>query len=164
MKLFPCPFCGSDDVGIDPNWKCKCYNCGAIGPSVETFSDDPEELWNKRVNEKPVVQISKSAPSSPESKSIAKLFNRKESTKWNDKEIRAFMKLRPIDKDDLALVIDYYESERACGRGQYCRHDLQTFLNNFQGEVDRARMNHTTKKKENTQQGFVLPKGYDMVQ
>lgn len=164
MKLLPCPFCGSDNASVDPNGECKCYKCGATGPAVETFEDDPEKLWNKRSIGKPVVQISKCAPSSPEAKTISKLFNRRESTKWSEKEIKSFRKLIPINKEDLQLVIDYYESERMGGRGKYCRHDLLTFLNNFQGEVDRARLNYIAPKKENAQKGFVLPKGYDMVE
>lgn len=108
----------------------------------------------------------KRLPTSPEALRIASLFSRKPTTGWSAKEIVAFNNLKPIDNDDLELVEDFYKSERASGRGQFCRHDLCTFLNNFLGEVDRARNKNnrtSTEPKLNVQDGIVIPNGYRMV-
>jgi len=78
-----------------------------------------------------------SLPAKPESKRIAKMFNRKETTGWSSKEIKAFKALLPIDPEDLAAVERYYDGAVADPE-RYPRKDLGTFLNNFRGEVDRA--------------------------
>lgn len=44
------------------------------------------------------------------------------------------------DLNDLALVEKYYEFERKKGDKGIHRRDLATFLNNYGGEVDRARL------------------------
>jgi hypothetical protein len=44
----------------------------------------------------------------------------------------------PIDPEDLDVVERYYRAE-SHKKENYCRRDLLTFLNNFPGEVDRAR-------------------------
>ena len=63
------------------------------------------------------------------------VFKRRESTPWSEKELKAFkesaLKAHPEDFD---LVIAYYQSD-----APYKRKDLQTLLNNWNGEVDRAR-------------------------
>ena len=46
-------------------------------------------------------------------------------------------KAQPIDDDELALIEQRYRAERL-KRDSTCRHDLQTLLNNFPSEVDRA--------------------------
>lgn len=74
---------------------------------------------------------------------IGALFRRRPNTAWAEKEIRQFKVLVKQkcfeDLDDLALVEQYYAFERR--RGEHGRHrrDLYTFLNNFGGELDRAR-------------------------
>jgi hypothetical protein len=70
---------------------------------------------------------------------VARLFNRKLTTPWSDQEVRAFKKLNPIDPEDLALVVRYYAQERSKGEDGIHRRDLKTFLNNYSGEVDRAK-------------------------
>lgn len=74
---------------------------------------------------------------------IATLFKRRKNTPWSPKEVTAWKKLtdkgkRPLDEDDLVLIEQYYLEARRKS-DNYCRRDLYTFLNNFGGEVDRAR-------------------------
>jgi len=78
-------------------------------------------------------------PTNPYALKVAELFRRKPTTPWSAKEIRAF---KSIPKDALAeldAVIRYTRSEMAKGDNGRHRRDLLTFLNNFQGELDRAR-------------------------
>ena len=66
---------------------------------------------------------------------INNLYNRKESTKWSDKEIK---KLKEISKRQDAMqefnqIKELYESGY-----RYRRKDIITLLNNWTGELDRA--------------------------
>lgn len=73
-------------------------------------------------------------PTTPQSKRVADIFHRRHTTAWSEKEIAAYKKLKTIPETDLAAVEDYYKSG-----AMYLRRDLLTFLNNFSGELDRAR-------------------------
>ncbi len=68
---------------------------------------------------------------------IESYFKRRPSTPWSDKEIQLFKKLGTIDPDDLKLMTTRYES-----KDKYLRRDLKTLLNNWHGELDRARQNN----------------------
>jgi hypothetical protein len=70
---------------------------------------------------------------------IAALFHRRPTTQWSEKEIRSFRLLVPIDLGDLELVCCYTEAERMRGDDGIHRRSMEPLLNNFQGEVDRAR-------------------------
>ncbi|MEP6602234.1 MAG: hypothetical protein ABJB49_10580 [Nitrospirota bacterium] len=69
---------------------------------------------------------------------LAAVFNRRKGTRWTPKEEKALQAASPINEGDLSLVERYYQSERGKD-GSICRRDLPTLLNNFPGEVDRAR-------------------------
>lgn len=75
---------------------------------------------------------------------LGKLFKRKPSTIWSKKEIKALKAIGKIDPPDLELLENYYR-EKIPADSDYRRRDLQTLLNNFTGEVDRAR-NHKPNK------------------
>lgn len=81
-------------------------------------------------------------PTTEPAKRIATLFKRRLSTAWSEREIRAYKKLVKqgcfTDPDDLRLVETYYVFNQK-KEANYLRKDLLTFLNNFTGEVDRAR-------------------------
>lgn len=74
---------------------------------------------------------------------IATLFNRRLVTPWSGKEVKQFkalVKAKCFDSlDDLEMIERYYISERRKGEKGIQRRDLATFLNNWNGEVDRAR-------------------------
>jgi hypothetical protein len=65
---------------------------------------------------------------------ICKLYKRRPTTKWSDKETRAFKKLEIIE-EDMQLIEKYCNADSGC---EYRRRDIQTLLNNWNGEVDRA--------------------------
>lgn len=73
-------------------------------------------------------------PTSDRAKRIAAMFNRRLTTPWSDKEIAAYKKLSKQSDEDFDLVEMFYQSGY-----EFLRHDLGTFLNNFTGEVDKAR-------------------------
>lgn len=73
-------------------------------------------------------------PTSDRAKRIADLFKRRHSTPWSDKEIAAFRKIKDHPEEDFALVEEFYRRSGS----EYLRKELQTFLNNFLGEVDKA--------------------------
>lgn len=68
-------------------------------------------------------------------KRINQIYKRRDSTKWSDKELRAFRKLK-ITEEDLKLIEAYCHPETG---STYRRRDILTLLNNWNGEVDRAR-------------------------
>jgi hypothetical protein len=66
------------------------------------------------------------------------IFSRHDTTRWSDREVRAMRRLWPISDEDMALVEAYYRAPIQNDR-DYRRHDLLTLLNNWPGELDRAR-------------------------
>jgi hypothetical protein len=80
-------------------------------------------------------------------KRLGAIFNRREKTAWSDKEEKAFKKLCPIDNEDLWMVERRYLAERKKNpKDNYLRRELLTLLNNWPGEVDKAREFH--KKRQ----------------
>lgn len=63
-------------------------------------------------------------------------FNRRPTTKWSDKEIKAFRQFKPTD-DELSLLERRFTASPQSR--PYRRKDLLTLLNNWQTEVDRER-------------------------
>lgn len=66
------------------------------------------------------------------------LFKRKPTTRWDPKELKVYKSISPVDDADLRLLESYYSASIPHDR-DYRRRDLPTLLNNFRGEVDRAR-------------------------
>jgi hypothetical protein len=64
-------------------------------------------------------------------------FNRRPTTKWNEKELKKLKSLFPIDPADIATVEAWYNHPDPDFR-KFCRNDIETLLNNFAGERDRA--------------------------
>lgn len=91
-------------------------------------------------------------PTTESAKSTADLFGRSHSTPWSDKEIAAFKKAKP-ERADVFLIARYYAQERAKpdNKGIH-RRDLLTFLNNYAGELDRARARFPQKSMPKTQE------------
>lgn len=82
-------------------------------------------------------------PSSPFALRLAAIMHRQPTTPWNEKkEISHFRKLaKHIHEEDLQLVERYYKSNWPPTTGKnHLRHDLATLINNWSGEVDRARI------------------------
>jgi hypothetical protein len=93
---------------------------------------------NTRKREESTKETSKeSAQISEQRQRLAAIFNRRPTTTWSAKELDAFNKAQPISDDELELIEQRYLAERLKSDST-CRHDLQTLLNNFPSEVDRA--------------------------
>jgi len=69
---------------------------------------------------------------------MGKMLGRRESTKWSDKEIEALESILPIDEQDMALVGEFYDAIIEPAE-DHRRTALLTLLNNWNGEVDKAR-------------------------
>ncbi len=81
-------------------------------------------------------------PTTEISKRISALFNRRLTTAWSQKEVtryRQLVKDKILQDDDMELIERYYVYQRRKGDKGIHRRDLYTFLNNFSGELDRAR-------------------------
>jgi len=71
---------------------------------------------------------------------LGAIFNRRATTKWDTKEVKAYNAIGDITEEDLALLERYYKVMRAKNDDDnHSRRDLFTLLNNFSGELDRAR-------------------------
>lgn len=73
-----------------------------------------------------------------QSREIGSWFNRKESTNWSDKEKKRLGKIGPLPADEMASMAAYYTAEIQ-DEENIRRRDVFTLLNNWPGEVDRAR-------------------------
>jgi len=88
-------------------------------------------------------------PTTDQSKRIAKLFHRKLTTSWSQDEYAAYRKIGIVPDEDLEAIENYYAENWPPKTGQnILRHDLQTFLNNFTGELDRAKNYMAGKSQE----------------
>lgn len=97
-----------------------------------------------------------SLPTSPLAKKLAALFNRALTTAWTPKEIAAFKSLSkdyPAAIDEMPVMEAYYAAERRKGDDGIHRRSLAPFLNNFPGELDRARAWRSARRSTNGSQG-----------
>jgi hypothetical protein len=82
-------------------------------------------------------------PTSPTALRFAAIMHRKPTTPWNEKkEIKGFRALsETVQEEDLTLVERYYKANWPPRTNKnHLRHDLATLINNWSGEVDRARI------------------------
>ncbi len=81
-------------------------------------------------------------PTTESAKRISTIFGRRISTPWSEKEVKRYRQLVKDnilqDLTDIDLIQRYYVYQRKRENGIH-RRDLYTFLNNFSGELDRAR-------------------------
>lgn len=82
-------------------------------------------------------------PSSEAAKRVAAIFHRQLTTKWSEKEIKKFRALVKdgmfTDFNNLSLIERCYLRQWPPNRDKnILRHDLMTFLNHFETELDRA--------------------------
>lgn len=79
-------------------------------------------------------------PSTPLARRFGDIFHRRHTTGWNQREVAAFKRIfTSINFSDLAKVERRYRSLYPPDRTKNSlRHDLETLLNHWPGEVDRA--------------------------
>lgn len=95
--------------------------------------------------EEEFIKGSKSWNPTPEQIEVASWFNRKPATEWSKKEKAAWLPhqtLQDFTGDDW-LALKWYYTESGC---KFLRKDLGTLLNNWQGEIDRAK-NYEPEKR-----------------
>jgi hypothetical protein len=68
---------------------------------------------------------------------LGALFRRKASTQWSPQELKALRAIK-VSEDDLKRLEWYYRLQLPI-KEDFRRRSLQTLLNNFPGELDRAR-------------------------
>lgn len=165
--------------GLPANDECLARLAGCSGNAVAAIRSkfttcEDGKLRNLRLEQERLKENAKSkrqrdkaitrwrVPSSAEAKSLAILYHRRLDTEWSEKEIKAFKRLQPIDAEDLRLVIRYTQYQQGRGADGIHRRDLCTFLNNFAGEVDRARQwaSRTHTGKPVTGNGDHEPPGF----
>lgn len=79
-------------------------------------------------------------PTTDQSRRIARVFHRNLTTRWSKKEVEAYQQIGTVPEEDLAALERYYAANWPPKRNvNILRHNLITFLNNFPGEVDRAK-------------------------
>lgn len=96
-----------------------------------------------------------SIPDHPQALELNSLFGRLETTKWNDKEIKAFetaVESGAMTPENVSRIRSYYTIERAKPDGVH-RRDLSTLLNNWSGELDRC---NGTAKPSNNLDGYTI--------
>jgi hypothetical protein len=60
-------------------------------------------------------------------------YNRRDTTPWSPKELKALKSIPEPEEEELTLLAEYTMNS------PYRRRDILTLLNNWQGELDRAR-------------------------
>jgi hypothetical protein len=83
------------------------------------------------------LEAEKSKPTlTPEQIEVASWLNRRPTTAWSAKELKAWKQIpKPIDSEDWQALKWYY-TRSGC---KYLRKDIFTLLNNWSGEIDRAK-------------------------
>jgi hypothetical protein len=74
-------------------------------------------------------------------------MHRRIDTAWDKKEVDAYVAIGVIPEDDMAILEKYYASNWPPKTSvNHLRQNLVTLLNNFQGEIDRAKHFFTAAK------------------
>lgn len=124
---------GSDMLKAESNHQAKTLKTEREGKGKE------KGKGVEKIYVPPVVETQKDIFK----KRISKLYGRRESTKWSEKENRAFSKIE-INEDEMTMIEIYCHKKTG---SEYRRRDIMTLLNNWNGEVDRARDFQKTIKK-----------------
>lgn len=119
--------------------------------------------WAIEQLQKEKIVDPKTMPTSDEAQRIARLFKRNLQTRWAPKEISAFRELQKrgiLTQENLSTVEAFYLAARSDPEA-YLRTALPAFLNNFDGEVDKAhgwlRRNPKAMAKASAQNGSKPP-------
>lgn len=121
---------GNNDVAaVNIGKQCKLQLANGEGEAEGESPKPPKGDVNGKKNG--------AAPTNPTAIRIGAIFNRRPTTRWSEKEIKAFKCLGQVEEDDLSVMEEYYR-ENSGKPDSYLRRDLMTLLNNFSGELDRA--------------------------
>lgn len=68
---------------------------------------------------------------------VNRMFNRGDKTKWSDKELKALHNTLGTTEEEWVALLEYYKHRGESG--YFCREHLITCLNNWAGEIDKAK-------------------------
>lgn len=80
---------------------------------------------------------------------LGALFGRRSATEWSDDELKKFKKVKPereLFEDELRLIEWFYLLEQKPNALLWRRKELVTLLNNWNGELDKARAQRGFKR------------------
>lgn len=109
----------------------------AVGMAIPTGKERKGKEPERNGKEPTLFEVDKQKPD-PTQLRLGALFHRRPTTRWSVDEMKAYRKVYPVDEHDLKILEDYYTA-KIPKDSNYRRHDLITLLNNFNGELDRAR-------------------------
>jgi len=92
-----------------------------------------------------VIKPTDRLPTTPEARFVHRLFHRRDATAWNAREIATFkaaQKRGVFTEENQKLLAAFYAHEEAKGELGVHRRALLTFLNNIDGEIDKAAAFH----------------------
>jgi uncharacterized protein YdaU (DUF1376 family) len=113
-------------------------NPTAVQPVLQP--DDQPEFNSPSPSPSPKEDTKKEKPLSPELEAfrlrVGALINRRPSTQWSTKEIKALKEIFDFNtpEEDLVALEARYQSD-----DKYLRRELMTLLNNWNGEIDKSR-------------------------
>lgn len=126
------------DTQILKDSKSKCSRtlngnaCEAPDGESDTNSSKSTTTETEPIPPSPARPPSQWCPT-PLQRQINSWYNRRDSTPWSQKEMKALKAIPEPDDEDLILLAEYVR------HSPYRRRDILTLLNNWTGEIDRAR-------------------------
>lgn len=104
------------------------------GKKTQELLRKEQEEEDKKIALVPQKQLDESVEKLKQK--ISSWFRRRPSTQWSDKELKSLKLVcaAGVEDEDLKIMEEYYTSQ--C---QFLRRDIPTLLNNWNGELDRAR-------------------------
>lgn len=117
------------------------------GKRLSPHAEAEAEAYSLPPNPKGGLESSSSSNSDVEPKAgkltlamirIGKLLGRKDGTRWSPKEIKAAKAVLPVDEEDMQLLERFYFADIPKPE-DFRRTTLMVLLNNFAGEIDKAR-------------------------
>jgi uncharacterized protein YdaU (DUF1376 family) len=130
---------GNGGKGGRPRKNNPNRNRDETQPETQTITETDTNIVTKELNNNtPIAPKGADWVPSDAQQRLNRIFRRRDSTPWSHKERKAFKALGEISSEDLDRLERYYTARLPEGK-DYRRRDLTTLLNNFHGEVDRAR-------------------------
>lgn len=122
--------------------KTDSVNLANPGETNSKANQEPRtknQNQNQEPSNSPVVPKGTGWRPTAEQLRVASWFGRRETTRWSDKELKSWRAIvASLDASDLDALERRYTSNDP-ETVKYRRHDLATLLNNWPGEVDKAR-------------------------